>query len=45
VKNHGHTCKFYLNYYFLWQSFWIWQWIKILRLYWDKCWNTLCRIL
>jgi hypothetical protein len=32
VKAHGHTYKFYLNRYFLWWSFWMWRWFKMLRL-------------
>jgi hypothetical protein len=32
LKDHGHTYKFYLNHYFLWWSFWMWQYLKILRL-------------
>jgi hypothetical protein len=31
LKDHEHN-KFYLNHYFLWQSFSIWQYFKIMRL-------------
>jgi hypothetical protein len=41
AKDHGNICKFYLNHYCFWRSFWIWRWFEILRLCWDKRWTTL----
>jgi hypothetical protein len=45
LKDHGHTYNFYLNLYFLWQSFLIWRYFKILRLYCDIHRTTMCKIL
>jgi hypothetical protein len=44
VKDHRHTYKFYLNHYFILQTFKAWQWSEILRLCSGKCWMTVCRI-
>jgi hypothetical protein len=41
VKDHGHTYKFHLKHYFLWQSFWKWRWYEILRLCCCKRWSAL----
>jgi hypothetical protein len=45
VKDYGHIYKFNLNHCLVWCSFKKWQWWEILRLFWDKRWTTLCRIL
>jgi hypothetical protein len=45
LKDHGHTYNFYLNHYFLWRNFWVWQHFEVMRLCLDKHRTTLCSIL